>query len=395
MKILFVSAVLPYPLFSGGQIRIYNLLKLLSEKHEITLATFIRNENEKTFAKELSFLKKVHTVYRGHAWRPEYVTRSTFGPYPLLMESYHNRLMLDFLTDEIGTGGYHIIHAEPGYVWPSIPRSRVPTVVCEHNIEHTIYEKFVRQFSIMPLRPFMSLDVKKIKFWEKRIWQSASRIVAVSEDDKKEIETTTGRSDIAVVPNGVDIKAFVVRKKSVAPKAPVFLFVGNFSWIQNRDAILYLVEEIWPEIVKTFPGATLRVVGKQATNEIRKRMNTKGVLLLEQIDDIREEFSRADIMLAPIRIGGGTKFKILEAMASGVPVITTTQGTQGLAVTSGSELFVAATSEEFLAHAQMLLTNEKRRLSVTAKGRMLIEKKYSWNTIAGELDSVWSSAYGK
>ena len=141
MKILFVSAVLPYPLHSGGQIRIYNLLKRLVDTHEIHLYSFIRSETEKKYLPDLRFCKSVTTVLRGRVWQPKYIYKTLTGSLPLLWSSYHNSRMVGFLADEISLGNYDLIHIEPGYVWPSVPtQHRVPIVVAEHNIEHEVYK---------------------------------------------------------------------------------------------------------------------------------------------------------------------------------------------------------------------------------------------------------------
>src|SRR5258706_13578997 len=144
MKILFVSAVLPYPLHSGGQIRIYNLLKRLSKYHEIHVYSFIRSEHEKEYISDLSFCKKVIPIMRGRVWQPGYMFKSITGAYPLLWESYHNSQMQSLLADEIIAGKYDLIHVEPGYVWRSIPtEGRTPIIVAEHTVEHAAYEAYI------------------------------------------------------------------------------------------------------------------------------------------------------------------------------------------------------------------------------------------------------------
>ncbi len=378
MKILFVSAVLPYPLHSGGQIRIYNLLKRLSSKHEIHLYAFIRSAGEKEYLSELSFCKSVTPVLRGRVWQSKYLLKALTGSYPLLWASYHNSDMLAALADEVSTGNYDLIHIEPGYVWPSIPTEhRIPTVVGEHNIEHTVYESYAKRFRIGMLRPFLLRDVIKMKTWQRHVWKRAARIITVSESDKAYIQ----QLNVSVVPNGVDTKSFTFRPKKRMAKNPTFLYVGNFRWIENRDAADNIIRDFWPAIKEKYPDANLRIVGKNAP---------KGEYFIGEVGSIADELHKADIMLAPIRVGGGTKYKILEAMAAGLPVITTAQGIEGMNGEDKKHFLIAESAYDVLASIAYL-RNDTTRTELVKNARALIEKEYSWEIIAQKLDHVWTS----
>ncbi len=391
MKILFVSAVFPYPLYSGGQIRIYNLIKALSHKHDITLCSFIRDEKENQYKKELSFCKKIETVRRGRAWQTSYILHSLLGRYPFLLSTYDNSAMRKKLADALKNDTYDLIHIEPGYVWPSIPHTTIPLVVAEHNIEHTIYEDYVRHFPIVPLRPFLYADVLKLMWWEKHIWKAGDQVIAVSGDDKAVIEKTIDPSHVTVVPNGVDLTLFPFAPKKQEGN-PVFLFVGNFLWMQNQDAVRFLLMHIWPCILKNYPKATLRIVGKHMPDRLRRLIVHPSVLLLENVSEIQTEYHQADILLAPIRIGGGTKFKILEAMASGVPVVATSKGAAGLTVVNGKHLLIADTPEETVAAAQNVFSDKIKKKAIIQAARKRIEEEYSWEHISNTLEMVWKKA---
>lgn len=388
MKILFVSALLPYPLYSGGQVRIYNLLKILSQKHEISLFSFIRDESERRYLSELNFCKKNEVVLRGHAWRPKYVKAAIFGKYPLLLSSYDNGEMKRKIDEESRKEKYDLIHIEPGYVYPSIPVTELPLVVAEHNIESTIYEDYVKQFPIPPLRGFLYTDVLKLKFWEKKIWQKSRGIITVSEDDIQVISPSLDGQKRAVVPNGVDPKAFPFKPKNIIDEDIQFLFVGNFSWIQNRDALKFLLTKLWPEIKTVYPKAGLRIIGRQMPASLQALAIKNKAILLEDISDISSEYQKADIMLAPIRIGGGTKFKILEALASGLPVISSLKGIQGLDISAGQEIMIADDAPGTVKAVSELLNAEKRKNIVVA-ARNKIEKKYTWQQISSKLENLW------
>lgn len=389
MKILFVSALMPYPLYSGGQVRVYNLLSRLAKKHELTLVTFLRSLDEKRWEKDLSFCKNIITFYRGHAWQPGYVVRATIGTKPLLLASYDHVDLRSEIAAELSTGGYDLVHIEPWYVWPSIPATTTPVVAVTHNIEYGIYAQYARTFPFAPARPFLYWDVVKLRFWEERVWKRASKVVAVSTDDARVIQKAIGvDSRVAIIPNGVDVASFRFAVKKTG-RAPVFLFVGSFAWVQNRNAIVWLVKEIWPRIRSRHPNANLRVVGRNMPGAIRSRITGEGITILEHVEDIQKELQAADILLAPIRIGGGTSFKILEAMAAGLPVVTTTLGATGLNVTNGRELMIGDTQDQFMSAVESLLSSPQKRREIAKRARTVIEKDYTWDRIASTLDALW------
>lgn len=380
---------MPYPLYSGGQVRVYNLLSRLSSSHEITLVTFLRDLSEKRFEKDLSFCRKIITGYRGHAWQTGYITRSMLGSKPLLLTSYDHGSLREEIEREATAGVYDLIHVEPWYVWPSLPAITVPKVVATHNIEYEVYTEYVRRLRFVPLRPGYYWDVLKLAFWERRVWKRASHIVAVSEDDASVIRKSVHSAvSVSVVPNGVDVSSFRFATKKTKG-APVFLFVGSFTWMQNRDAVAWLVRSIWPTLRERYHGSTLRIVGRSIPAGLRKLVGNHEVKLLEHVENIEEEFHNADLLIAPIRIGGGTSFKILEAMASGLPVVTTSLGATGLKVTHGKELFIGNTEAELIAAVHTLLDSSKKRSEIAQNARKTIEREYAWDTIAKTLDRVW------
>lgn len=363
MKVLFISAVLPYALYSGGQVRIYNLLKRLSKSHEISLFSFIREERERQYEKELSFCEDVTMVMRGKALQPRYITKSLVGTYPWLLATYDNVRMRKALTSQ----ECDLVHIEPFYVYPSLPKLSVPLVVSEHNIEYQVYGKY---------SPLFFYDVWKIKMWEERIWRRADHIIAVSDEDKYTIQKKTDKP-VAVVPNGVDIEYFTFQKRKQKQAGPVLLFVGNFSWLPNREAAKTLEKKIWPRVRTAIPDAQIRIVGGG------------------DVPDIRKEYQSADILVAPHRIAGGSKFKILESMASGLPVVTTKEGAKGLGVEKDVHYFEATTTEDYVATIEKVWQNSNLRDKVGRAARKFIEEYFDWDVIAKRQDEVWQQAYEK
>lgn len=393
MKILFVSALLPYPLYSGGQIRIYHLLARLAKQHEITLFSFIRAREEANYRENLSFCRRVETVYRGSAWQPQYVARAVLGKYPLLLASYNNQEMRQKLAQELAREQYDVIHLEPFYVWPSLPPTTLPVVVAEHNIEYQVYADYVRRFPIAALRPLLYSDVLKLRFWEEKIWQKAAQVITVSAEDKSTLRQKLTGGAITVIPNGADPKLFTFQPGKNETNSPVFLFVGNFAWLPNRDSVKVLIKDIWPLLRQYYPTGKLRIVGKNAPDFIARLADQPGITLASNVSDVSREYRQAHVLLAPGGIGGGTKFKILEAWASGVPVITSLAGIKGLEARNGKEVLLAQTPEEFVGQIDRILQDKDKRDKLTHAARALIEQKYSWDKLAGKLSTVWEKAH--
>lgn len=394
MNILFVSAVLPYPLTSGGQTRIYNLLKHLAKKHTITLVSFIREESERAHRPDLGFCRDVVMVMRGAGWQMKYLARAISSTYPMLLATYDNARMRSVLSTLLAQKQFDLVHLEPFYVFPSVPKTDIPVVVSEHNIESEVYAGYVRRFSLVPLRPLLFLDVLKLRHWEQRVWRRARAVTAVSKEDARVIGTQTGKA-VPVVANGVDTKAFPFNTNKRKGKGPRLLFVGDFRWFPNRDAANRLIRDIWPRVRAQYKDASLRVVGRHLSSSLAARMKRKGAQAQANVANIAREYADADILVAPHEIAGGTKFKMLEAMASGVAIVTTPEGMAGLAAQAGVHYLMAKTPTEAVAQIAKIWENREVWDKLTGQGRELVETHYSWDAIAQTLDSVWRHTHEK
>jgi glycosyltransferase involved in cell wall biosynthesis len=393
MNILFVSAILPYPLYSGGQVRIYNLLQRLSKNHSITLLAFIRSDTERAYVKHLNFLSKIKMVHRGKALQLKYLVRA-FGiyptkldRYPLLLETYNNDEMRDCIAQELHDHAYDLVHIEPFYVYPSLPSLSIPLVIAEHNIEYEVYDTYARTYPVPALRPVLARDAKRIRYWEEKSWGAASEVIAVSGIDGATI-TDIRKKKTPLVPNGVDIASFRFTQRTFHASQATFLYVGNFAWAPNQGAVAVLLKKIWPAILSKFPDAYLTIVGKQFPERLRSFVTSR-VTVKSDIEDITKEYQHHDILLAPMGIAGGSKYKILEAMASGTVVVTTKAGHRGIDCVPNTHIFEAETTEDFIDTITAVYSKPDNANRVTLRARTLIEKKYSWDTIAKELDTVW------
>lgn len=317
-------------------------------------------------------------VMRGRAWQLKYIFNAIFGKYPFLLATYDNSIMRKTLKELLSQNEYDLIHLEPFYVWPSLPETSKPIVVSEHNIEHKVYEQYGKKFPLL-----FAIDIAKIRRWEEFVWKKADYITAVSEKDKSVIQ-----KGVFVVPNGVDTNQFTFQKHSTNRYR--VLFVGNFRWIPNRDAAISLINDIWPLFIKKYPRAVPQIVGVDIPSDIKKIVLESNGEIRESVKDISHEYRDADILIAPHMIAGGTKFKILEAFASGLPVVTTHQGVSGLEAKPDIHYKEATSPEDFVAKTTEIWENTKETDQMVQNARKLVEEKYSWEHIAQILEGVWN-----
>lgn len=392
MNILLVSSFLPFPLTSGGHVRLYNLLKKLKEQHTITLVCEIRShQTEKDVQAVEEICHKVITVPRKKQWSLKNVITSGLSNEPFLLTGHKLPLMTEIITKELSEKKYDLIHVETFYVMQNLPTTPLPIVLVEHNIEYTIYQRYLEKAPSFS-RPLLRIDVDKIKNKEEYYWQKASVTVAVSEQEEKVLQKVTDKT--AIVANGVDLEKFSMKKELYSPakKKKRLLFIGDYTYIQNQDAVMWVLKEVFPLITDELgKSIELWIVGRNMPSVLKEQQNEQ--ILLEENSSLPTEeiFQRADILLAPIRVGGGTSYKILESMASGTPVVTTKLGNEGINAKPNESIMVAETSEEIAETVINLLQDELLYRSIAKEGRKIIEKKFSWDTIADDLDRVYKS----
>jgi len=387
MKILVVSSYLPYPLFSGGNIRLYNLLKQLSDKHELTLVCEKRlNQTEEDVKEMEKICSKVITVDRKKQWSFSNIAKAAFSKNSFLITGHTLPEMKNKIRQELENEKYDLIHVETFYVMQNLQETSIPIVLAEHNIEYLVYQRYVENSSWY-LKPFLRLDVAKIKNFEEKCWKKATKLIVVSDEEKQ----LMNRKDVSVIRNGVDINNLKLENSKLTSKKPkTVLFIGEFKWIQNINAAKRILEEIWPKIYEKNKELKLWIVGRKIPENI-KNIKSENVLFDENAPkETFEIYKRADILLAPIQVGGGTSFKILEAMATGVAVVTTGLGAEG--ITNGKEVVIADSSEDLAKAVLNLAENSALRIDLIKKARKLIEEKFDWKEIAKELEYVYKEA---
>ena len=385
-----ITPYLPYPLYSGGQIRTYNLLKNLAKSHEITLFAFVKEVVPDHIKALEKFCKKIEVFKRRKAWSIVNILVSGFSFYPFLVAIYYSLSLRKRIEEELSKNKYDLIHAETFYVMPNIPQTKVPILLVEQTIEYLVYAHFLETLHLKVFKPLLALDIFKLKFWEKFYWKRADKVVAMSASDKNKMRKLVPNLSVEIIPNGVD-SSFFSKVKQKKGKSAVILFVGNFSWLQNREAVYFLIEKIWPNVKNKIKDAQLLIVGRNPSEGIRNLVQNFKVQLESSVDDIRDVYAKSDVMIAPIFGPGGTRYKILEAMASSLPVVTTEMGAEGLPVKHREHIMIANEQNTLTEQTVKLLRDKKLRDRISENARLLVQKEFDWRKISEKLDKLYKS----
>jgi len=391
-----LTPYLPFPDSSGGQIRSYNLIKFLSKKHEITLFSLIKDDSEKKFVSELSkYCNKVKVFKRSKSpWTFRNILLTGVGPYPFLVIRNLSPQEKKAVKDEIEENNYDLIHAETFYVMPHIPKTKIPILLVEQTIEYLVYKHYVNGLKNPFLRSLLSIDVAKLKFWEKAFWKKADRVVAVSDADKREMLKLAPDLDVGLVPNGVNLDFFKV-KHSWKDKDPRILFVANFKWLQNIEAAELLLDEVFPIVLKKNAGVKVWIVGQYIPESIKVRKGKN--IIVENIkeddqDGIRRAYYEASVFVSPLRGPGGTRLKHFAAMAAKLPLITTSVGAEGLGATNQENIIIQDQPATLAEATLEIIGNEAKARKIAENARRLVEDRFSWYEMSEHLDKIYKEA---
>lgn len=394
-----LTPYLPYPPSSGGQVRSYNLIKNLARNNEITLYSLIKEEKERKYLYELEkYCKKVKVFSRpAKPWTISNIFKTAFGFYPFLVIRNLSEDEREALTEELSSEKFDLIHAETFYVMPHLPPTKIPVLLVDQTIEFQVYQHFVKNNKKWFLKPFLYIDILKIKFWEIKFWRKAKKVVAVSEADRKKMLSLDSNLNVGVVPNGAGEDLMAVWKNRAPSKIPTVFFQANFSWLQNIEAAENLAREVFPLIREKIPNAVCWIAGQNAKEKIGYLQdNYVQVIDLDNSDiqGVVDVYKKASIFVAPLEGPGGTRLKILGAMAAGVPVVTSRIGIEGIDAEDEKDVLIAKDWTEMAQKTVDLLLDKEKELRLVREARRLMEEKYSYESVAKVLEKYYKEVAG-
>jgi len=387
MKILWVKAGGLVPPDIGGKIRSYNILRQLAKRHAVTFFSFhAAHENEAHVELSQIFQRVVLVPLdlpspKGIAELHDYALR-LFSREPYNMTKYCRPEVQKRLAALLQEETYDVIVCDflvPAGVIPW--ESPCPKVLFTHNVEAVIWERHY-QVAKNPLWKAVSwLEWKKMAIAERRYLQKADHVIAVSENDRQIFAKFLDAEKLTVTQTGADTEFFQPSSEREIPNSLVF--TGAMDWLPNEDGILYFVGEILPSIRQRVPDVSLCIVGRKPSRRLKDLVSTlPNIRLTGWVEDVRPYVAQSAVYIVPLRIGGGTRLKIFEAMSMAKPMVSTSVGAEGLPVINGEHLLVADDPASFAEKTIGLLGDKSRRLNMGRAARWLVEQKYSWARVA-------------
>lgn len=412
MRILFLCLRCPYPPQRGDRIRSYNFIKQLSKRHDITLVFFAESESDIEAVKHLQpFCERVEWV----KFSPSFASINTaihcLSRIPLQVHYWYSPQMQRKINQLLAEENFQLIHAQLFRMGQYVIKTEGIAKVLDLCDSLALNLSRRAELDCTPKRFLVKLEEKRVRRYEVEIMKAFDSGTVVAHFDRDYLLNQDNSLNLSVVPMGVDLKYFqplkvnndsngadVTEKQNMTltvqedfadDRSKNLLFTGTMNYFPNSDAVIYFCNNVFPLIQKRYPDATFYIVGNHPTEQIRRLSDQKGVVVTGYVPDIRPYFEKASVFVAPLRAGSGIQTKNLEAMAMGIPIVTTSIGAMGLEAETDTELLIADTPETFAERVIHLIENPDIRQNLADAGRKRVEASYDWQVLVNRLEQVY------
>jgi sugar transferase (PEP-CTERM/EpsH1 system associated) len=386
LRVLILTPSLPYPPIWGFGIRVFEFVRLLARRHEVSLVTYAEPGEEEKIKAVAAVCSSVHTVPRNpETERSKRLAQlsSVFSSDSYQRRSLSSSAMQQKLDELMKRERFDVVQIESSQLAGFTFDPRAVTVLDEHNIE---YELLYRMYSTegSPLRRMYNwLEYQKFKREEVTSWQSVSGVVSTSAREEVIMRQAAPKTPVMVAPNAVNVEYFCPSDEPIDSDALVM--TGLMHYRPNIDGAVYFVREILPHILASRPKAVFYIVGAGATNEL-KRLASDNVVVTDTVADVRPYVYKSAVFVVPLRMGGGTRLKVLEGMSMAKAVVSTSVGCEGIDVTHDEQLLIVDEARGFADAVLQLQADRARRLEMGRAGRQLVERQYRWDSVVDRLE---------
>jgi glycosyltransferase involved in cell wall biosynthesis len=406
LQVAVLDEELPFPPTSGKRIRTWNLLKRMADRHRVTVICHRNADAGEAERAEAEFRRLgVETVVVDRKVPkkagPAFYARlagNLLSPLPYSVESHASRALARAVRRLERERRFDCWHCE----WTPYAEvlnaglgkrlARVPWVVMAHNVESQIWQRYTDAEPNPVKKWYTRTQWTKYESFEQWAYSHATRVVAVSNSDAQQIADRFGVDEVDVVDNGVDVGYFAPRR-DVERDPNRILFLGSLDWRPNQDAVRTLLDVLLPRVRAAVPSATVSLVGRNPPGWLAHRVNEMaGVDMFADVPDVRPFLHTCGVMAVPLRVGGGSRLKILEALATATPVVSSRVGAEGLHLVPGRHLTVGIEPSHMADGLIDAILRPEEAKDQAEEGRRLVAQRYDWDTLADRLDETWRAA---
>ena len=390
MRLIWIKVGGLWPVNTGGRIRSFHMLRELTRRHEVTLlTTHGLAEDPRALEAALPRCEVVSVPWalakRGSARFALALARSWLSTLPVDLYKWRVPALGREIERRLASGAVDLVVADFLLAAPHVRRAAPPMVLFAHNVEHVIWQR-LRDVERQPWRrALLALESRKMRRYEARACARARLTIAVSDADRRLLAAAAPGARVRAVPTGVDVDYF--SPDGIAEVPGRLVFTGSMDWYPNEDGIVHFIDAVLPRIRRSVPAASLTVVGRNPSDRLRSAAAAAGVQVTGLVDDVRPHMAEAAVYVVPLRIGGGTRLKIFEALSMAKAVVSTAVGAEGLPLAPGRHFLQADDPAAFAEAVTSLLRNPARRHAIGAAGRGLVEARYSWSKVVDEFES--------
>ena len=396
MKVLWVNSNFMHPTTKGGQIRTLEMLRYLHQWHEIHYVALTSPGNSEGPARAHEYSTKSYpfphkaTDKKSFAFYKQ-LAAGMFSSVPVSMSRHHPDGMKEFLAGLLRKERFDAVVADHLTPMGYMP-DRSTTVLFQHNIEFMIWRRLVQHSKNPVEKLYFQIQAKRMFEFERACCTEAAHVVACSEVDANLMRHNFHITNVSDVPTGVNLEYFAKPASSSVTTKPDFAFVGSMDWMPNEQGVLWFAQEILPLIRRKRPDATLGVVGRTPPPSIMALAKDPGITVTGTVPEVRPWFWESSVSIVPLLVGGGTRLKIYEAMASSSPVVSTTIGAEGLTYTHPENIRIADTPQDFADHCLDLVENRQVHAKVAGTALELVTTHFSWEVASRRFDEVLRKA---
>ena len=402
MKILWLSHVIPYPPKGGLWQRSYNLLKQMGSKHDVHLVTLNQKKlysSQDSISDAVVALKKVCNrvdVFPIKSdkskWNWAFMTfKNYFNNIPYDVNWLRNKDMVDYMKDVLLNTKYDLIHLDTFGLFPyTFLIKNAKIVLNHHNIESNMMRLRYEKEKSLYKKIYFNKEAQKIEAYEKYICRKCAMNLVVSELDAIRLKEIVGNANIAVVRNGVDLKYYQSNNNDKIKSG--LIFAGGMGYYANREAAIFFASEVWPLLENKNYCNPITFIGRNPPKELMDLSHGSSVQVPGFVDDVRPYFNSSKIYICPIKNGGGTRLKIIDALAMEKPLVATGLAVEGLNLVEGLHYLRAESASDFVDQIMKLENDDKLCETLATAGRKYVEENYSWEIIGNQMDEAYQKA---